>query len=87
MPVIVETSESKNFIVCTLSKANKLLQQTLQLTINAGEHVSFHLNCEKGSVHLTGYYLVPEECEHEHDEADAKAMIQRKIHPFDCNLQ
>ncbi|CAF0961621.1 unnamed protein product [Brachionus calyciflorus] len=56
VPVVVKTSETSSYVICTLSK-DRVMQQQLQLMINAGENVKFTLNAEHGCVNLTGYYL------------------------------
>lgn len=69
VPVMAEKSDNSKFLVCTLSKT-KQLQQPLQLTFNAGESVSFYLNSKKGSVHLTGYYMIEDHFDQgDHDHA------------------
>ena len=72
MPVFIHTSETSKYILCTLSKTQQL-QQPLKVIINAGENVHFSLNCEKGKVHLTGYFLADMmgACDHEHGEEHA----------------
>lgn len=45
------------------------MQQQLQLVINAGEQISFHVKGggDKAKVHLTGYYLITESsCRDDH---------------------
>ena len=73
MPIFVHTSESTKYILCTLSKSMQL-QQPLKVVINAGESVQFSLNCEKGRVYLTGYFLGDMGgggCGHDHGEEDS----------------
>ena len=55
MPLFVETADGKAHLVCTLSKTSGVVQQPLNIELNSGENVHFHLG-EKGSgrVHLTG---------------------------------
>lgn len=66
--VILEKSDAQNFIICTLNKQIHV-QQQIQLIINAGEQVSFHVKGggDKAKVHLTGYYLITESCRNDHD--------------------
>jgi hypothetical protein len=73
VPVLIQSSETSKYIMCTLSKKHQL-QQPLQLMINAGETVTFTLNCLKGKVNLTGYYLnempMQDECGHDHEHGN-----------------
>lgn len=49
-------SESNKFLLCTLNK-DKLMQQPINIELNAGETVTFFIDGPKGSVHLTGMYI------------------------------
>lgn len=70
--MILEKSDAQNFIICTLNKQIHV-QQQIQLILNAGEQVSFHVKGggDKAKVHLTGYYLISDSCGHDHDGPDA----------------
>jgi len=59
VPVIVEFNDDPKTrrTLCTLSKQHALFQEQLQLSLVPGEIASFHLNCKKGRVHLTGYQM------------------------------
>jgi len=88
VPVVVETSSTNKYVICTLSKQH-VLQQPIELELNSGESVTFCLGAKKGAVHLTGYYLIdsnPNEeeedgdeeecCDHEHGELHTDALQQ-----------
>lgn len=54
--VMVQSNESNKYLICTLSQT-KVLQQPITLELNMGETVTFSVDSDKGSVHLTGLYI------------------------------
>lgn len=73
VPIIIQKTPEKKFLICTLSKKSNLLQQAVALEINAGESLTFLLDCKTGVVNLTGYYL-SDQCGH--DDADGENQLQ-----------
>jgi hypothetical protein len=76
VPVMIQTSETNKFIMCTLSKEKAVFQQQLELELNAGECVNFSLGAESGSVHLTGLYI------NEHVHGDSCGQDQQDMDEY-----
>lgn len=65
--MVIEKSDSKKFILCTLSKTVQL-QQPLNVILNAGESVTFYTNAKNGVINLTGYYMLENEFDNYNDD-------------------
>jgi len=78
VPVHIYFSESNTHTLCTLSKKHAQFQQPLQLTLNAGETVSFFVKCKKGRVDLTGYYVSDHGFGSEQGYGDEQSEMERQ---------
>jgi len=84
VPVVVEKSSTTKFIMCTLNKPH-VLQQPIELELNSGENVTFYLGSKKGSVHLTGYFLVENSEPSEEELAMMAAEHGEHVHGPGCS--